>query len=256
MNILVIAEFWDASAGIGSLRPMKIAKYLLKLGHNVTVICGSEVALLEAPCKDLLNLRKQDGYIEIPVFRYSGLYKFEDSWYKRRNASRDQMMQNQTTKPNKAAPEQKKKKIPLWKRFIWFIYAHVYRELKSVNSANNAYKAVKHTIKKPDIIISSFAPVQVHLLARKFKRQYPKAIWIADFRDKIPNAIYQPRIIYKYKEWQQKRLSAKADIVTIISNTLRDELTNIGIKNVYAVFSGYDLDDVEYFENRTNNNKK
>ena len=87
MNILIIAKFWDASAGIAALRPMKIAKYLLRAGHAVTVICGKDYAELDKPCRDLTELRKFERYTEIPAFSYSSVFRKENEIFVRRNAA-------------------------------------------------------------------------------------------------------------------------------------------------------------------------
>ena len=86
MKVLIVAKFWDASAGIAALRPMKIAKYLLKDGHEVAVICGKEYASSPDPCRDLTELRKNRNYTEIPAFTYSSFIEKEDRLYKKRNS--------------------------------------------------------------------------------------------------------------------------------------------------------------------------
>ena len=52
-HVLMIAERWGENTGIGSLRPMKITKYLLKMGCSVTVVCGSYAASAKNPGREL-----------------------------------------------------------------------------------------------------------------------------------------------------------------------------------------------------------
>ena len=40
MRILIISYYFAPQNAIGAVRPTKLAKYLSRLGHEVTVICG------------------------------------------------------------------------------------------------------------------------------------------------------------------------------------------------------------------------
>ena len=240
MNVLIVAKFWDASAGIAALRPMKIAKYLLQKGHRVAVICGQEYAASADPCRDLTALRAQDGYTEIPAFTYTGLYKKEDAIYKRRNAV-------PAAKPAAApaaetgAPAPKKQSLP--SRLKWRLYKTAYNTLKVKNTVGVSLKAFKASGFEPELILSSYAPEEVHFLAARIKKAYPSACWIADFRDPMANSTNQKPYEFRYRLRREKRIIRKADAVTVVSRTWRDEFESLGGHNVRAVFSGFDRDD-------------
>ena len=240
MNVLLVAKFWDASAGIAALRPMKIAKYLLQQGHRVAVICGQEYAASADPCRDLVELRTKDGYLEIPAFTYTGFYRKEDAIYQRRNAA-------PAAKPAAAdsaeAVSPTPKKQSLAGRLKWRLYKTTYNTLKVNNTVGVSFKAFAASGFEPQLILSSYAPEEVHFLAQRIKKAYPNAYWIADFRDPMANSTNQKPYEYRYRLKREQRIIRKADAVTIVSQTWRDEFRGLGGHNVHAVFSGFDRDD-------------
>lgn len=239
MNVLIVAKFWDASAGIAALRPMKIAKYLLQNGHRVAVICGRDYAASADPCRDLVELREQDHYIEIPAFTYTSFYKKEDAIYQRRNAAAVQTAPAAASEPNAPTP---KKQSPI-SRLKWRLYKTVYNTFKVNNTVVLSLKAFRNAGFVPELILSSYAPEEVHFLAQRIKKMYPKACWIADFRDPMANSTNQKPYEYRYRLKREKRIIRRADAVTIVSQTWRDEFRSLGGHNVHAVFSGFDRDD-------------
>ncbi|MBR3289657.1 MAG: glycosyltransferase, partial [Clostridia bacterium] len=241
--VLIVAKYWDASAGIAALRPMKIAKYLLRAGHRVAVLCGHEYAALADPCPDLRALRSDPGYTEIPAFSYSSVFKKEDAIYQKRNAA------PKAAPPagsSGMAPAPKKQSLP--NRLKWRLYKTVYNSLKVRNTVRLSLKAYNKTGWKPDVILSSYAPEEVHFLAARIKKQVPSAFWIADFRDPMANSTNQKPYEYRYRLKREKRILRMADATTVVSRTWRDEFRDLGGKNVYTVRSGFDRDD---FADRT-----
>ena len=244
MNVLIIAKFWDSSAGIGALRPMKVAKYLLQKGHNVAVICGSEYSENTNPCRDLLHLRKQSNYIELPAFNYSGVIKKENDYYVRINerALKNKKEIDSDQLKNDYAANSRKRQT-LLNRFKWFVYKTSYNSMKVHNTVKNSLRIVNRIPWNPDLILSSYAPEEVHFLAMRIKKLFPDAFWIADFRDPMANSTNQKPYEFRYRLKREKRIIRKADAVTIVSRTWRDELSELGNPNVYSVFSGFDRDD-------------
>lgn len=250
MHVMMIAERWGENTGIGSLRPMKITKYLLKMGCKVTIVCGSYVLNDRNPGRELEYLRSQKGYQELAFFQYSGFYQLEEKW-------RDKWMEYRISKKREEFHQAdsdsgvycmrksitESVKVPLKHIFI-FIDRNIYSYFKRINSARNAFCAIKNSVlEPPDLIISSYEPLQVHLLAMKLKGIYPKVRWIADFRDPLP-WFGDCRMIYRLKQRLQSYICNKADEVTIVSQSWRNEMRRTGVKNVSTIYSGFDYDDL------------
>jgi len=242
VKILIVAKFWDSSAGIGALRPMKIAKYLIKAGHDVAVVCGDEYAGFDFFESQRLDESYKPRYFQLPAFSYSGIVAKEDRLYKRRN---DAKAVCASSSQNSATDTlEKPKKQSLLNKLKWLLYKTLYSSFKISNTVKCSLKAIDQKLPfEPDIIFSSFAPEEVHFLAMKLKKMYPHAFWIADFRDPMANALTQSPLEYSYKLYRQKKVFAKADAVTVVSQTWRDEFASLGAKNAITLYSGFDTDD-------------
>ncbi len=249
-HVLMIAERWGENTGIGSLRPMKITKYLLKMGCSVTVVCGSYAASAKNPGRELEELRRQEGYRELAIFNNSGIFKWEDRWrakwmeYRISKSEKrfQQKISNMASDPGQSGL--KESILLLIKRAIFFVDRNIYMYFKRINAAKCAFTELKHRMAvSPDLIISSYEPLQVHLLAMKLKKAYPGVRWIADFRDPLPN-FADCQFIYFMKQKLQKYICRKADAVTIVSQGWRNEMRRTGVRNVTTIYSGFDYDDI------------
>lgn len=238
MNVLIIVERWGEESGIGFLRPMKIAKYFLKRGDDVTVVCGERIKYFTKFGRDIENMRKQELYTELPALGYSGLFGLEDrkwnEWTQSRKASKVDFNTNKKDNDNNI-----KSKI---KNSIIYAYNNIYRPFKEKNAASVAYRRIHKSINPPDLIFSSYEPVCVHYLAHKIKKFFPNAFWIADFRDPMPWA-WDSKIVYFYKRRLQKKICNLANATTIVSDSWKEQYEKDGIRNVFAIYSGYDIDD-------------
>lgn len=240
MNVYVIAERWGSAVGIGSLRPMKIAKYLLRKGHRVVVVCGAYAAESESD-DDLDYLRAQKNYTELPIFDYSGIYKLEDNYRKKWVVKRIAKKDKEATAGH--APGQKTGAHKnVCKRAAINLYNNVYGMHKHRNSARVAYRKLKEFVFEPDFIFSSYEPLETHFLAWRLKRDFPKAKWNADFRDLLPYPWDKARL-YRRKERLQKRLCDAADTATTVSENLYDIMKASGISNIHLLYSGFDPED-------------
>ena len=98
-----------------------------------------------------------------------------------------------------------------------------------------------------DFIISSGPPHSTHLIALGIKK-LNKIPWLADFRDPWTNIdFYKDLKLSKWADIKHKKLEknvlSKADIVLTIGNQLKDELQELGAKNVEVIENGFDEED-------------
>ena len=246
MKFIIISHSWGINAGIGSLRPMKIAKYLLAKGHEIVVICGDIDEAEAAEDEDLLSFRRNPLYSEIKTFGYSGIFKRENSFVEKRIIRKKAKLDsNKALGVNTTVLRISRKNtlISIIKKVLAILYDHVYMPLKFYNSAKVAFFALKD-IERPDVILSSYEPLSVTFLGKMLKARFPDSVWISDFRDQIPRP-HDPRVFKYLRRHLQKYLCNHADSVTIVSNTLKDALKNDGIKNVFWLSSGFDRDDLK-----------
>ena len=73
-------------------------------------------------------------------------------------------------------------------------------------------------------IYSSYRPLADHIVAYLLKRKYPHLKWVADYRDLHIEPIYKNTVLTGLQRKVEKRLLAKADLVTSISDGLTAQL--------------------------------
>lgn len=123
---------------------------------------------------------------------------------------------------------------------IWYIY--------------QSYLEGKKLIAKYDIslIYSSFGPYADHLVAYLLKRRNRQAKWVADFRDLLIEPLYKNVYFENIQKKFEYHLLRKADLVTTISEGLKEHLLDYG-RPVLSIPRGVHLRDSveEYFEKFT-----
>ena len=234
----MIARYWDKRHGIASVRPKKIAKFLIKKGHNVVVLVDND--------SDRDSLFEIEGCLVVPCFPS--------------NFSRN----DKSKKETKSSPKSDSNAKPKHKSFIfklkrtikgllWTIYKTYIVNNRAKKNANLAFKKLKKHNFKYDVIFSSYGPVDNHFLAYKFKKRQIKSVWIADFRDPIANVGFQNKKVYRFNLNIQTKITNHADLTTIVSETWKNEFMKAGSKNVRVLYSGFDKDDFLNYKKTTNN---
>ncbi len=224
MNILLISYHFAPQNVIGAVRPTKFAKYLTKMGHEVTVICGRGMS--EVP--DPLLLDDLQSLQDVHVVE-------ENNWLKRYQDRKKQA----TTPASSSSPvaqNQAKTRTGLKHR----IMDTVYISLRKKADASFQIKACAFlkTLKEKqfDVVFSSYGPISVHHIARFAKKQGIAKRWVADFRDEVSAQI----IGGEQKKLAYLRMIAKeADLMTGVAHDIMDSLQG----ESRWLPNGFDLED-------------
>lgn len=221
MKILIISRCFPPDTSIGGVRPFMFAKYLMRFGHNVTVLNSG-----------LIFAKEDNSYYEqLQRMRIISVYKRKPSL-------------------QKPAQAQKKKVLP---KFLQSLYmslrepAIILREKKCFNDLFKEYKFIIDKLKGEnfDIVFSTYSPI-ADIYAGEYASKVFKCKWIMDFRD----ALVQPNT----RSWlwnacytnTQRHAVRMSDVCTTVSNGVGSMLSE-GIKhaNVVTLYNGYDAKDYE-----------
>jgi glycosyltransferase involved in cell wall biosynthesis len=93
---------------------------------------------------------------------------------------------------------------------------------------------------KIDAVFSSFMPYADHIVAYFLKRKFPHLKWIADFRDLHVEPIYKNTIWVPFQYWVEKRILAKADLVTCVSEGISKKMKMLH-HNVITITKGVEI---------------
>ena len=230
-RILIISYFFAPQNLIGAVRPTKLAKYLTRMGHEVTVICGGGLDGKTDPTlqRDLQQLPDVHQLNEWNPLR---------DWYIRKQA-------RAAAAPAPAAPAAAAEPAPepgVLKRLIKTAIDTVYVWLDW--TADRCFKQMGlRELKKLqgtyDVVFSSYAPISVHEIARQAKKSGLAKKWIADFRDELnlPFACQQGR-----KQRTMKMLRREADILSAVSQGTLD-IMQLG-ETGRVLYNGFDREDL------------
>jgi hypothetical protein len=81
--------------------------------------------------------------------------------------------------------------------------------------------------KYPTLVFSSYRPYSDHAIAYLIKCSRPHTTWVADFRDLHVDPALKETYFPKIQSWFNKKILAKADVVTTVSKGLAEHLKAI-----------------------------
>ena len=211
MNILLIAYYYPPINSGGSVRPEKMAKYLSKFGHNVTVLTQS---------------------------------------YNRTDFTRKNIIRIYDVSHNKDRKGINKVKWLFLRSFteilnLLGVYYSIYSLWK-----RNIIKYEKKIIEQvnPDIIITTYPPVETLEIGLLFSKKY-KIPLISDFRDGLLFEPIEKERIKKYKcirekyEKIEKESAVQSDAIITIAAPITDYFKNMYKAKSMTILTGFDPDD-------------
>jgi len=226
MRILMISYYFAPQNLIGAVRPTKLAKYLARMGHEVTVICGAG----------------RDGQLDPTLQRDLGeltdVHTLEEwnplrAWKKRKGAA--------PSSAGKTAAEPVREK-GLAFRLVDGAYIAL-RWLADRSFARLGCRELRRLSGTYDVVFSTYAPFSVHEIACRAKRMGLARRWIADFRDEVgmPFAFQEGR-----KRRYLRMLRREADVLCAVSDGFLDMM---GFSETGRVLSnGFDREDIARVE--------
>jgi len=220
-RILIISYFFAPQNIIGAVRATKMAKYLTRMGHEVTVICGPGRTVETDPTleRDLQELKDVHMITEWNPIRSRQAQKSSAP-------AASSIAATPASSPSRAAK---------WKDAA---YRYI-RWLTDRDFRNRAFRELKKLHGPYDVVFSSYAPFSVHEIARKAKRSGLAKRWIADFRDEV---FLFFRWQDAHKERYMRMLRKEPDILTAVSDGFLEMMDFQEIGRVLS--NGFDREDL------------
>lgn len=231
-RILIVSYYFAPQNVIGAVRPTKLAKYLTRMGHDVTVISGGGLDGQIDPTleRDLQELKDVHLCKEWSPLR---------DWYIHKNA-----------KPKPAASAAAAAAAPakqngLKKGLMRAVDAvYVYLDwFADRNFCRMAMRELKQLKGPYDVVFSTYASFAVHEVAQKAKKMGLAQKWFADFRDEVG-------MPFRFQEKRRQRylqmIRRDADVVSAVSQGF---LEMMGFEDIGRVLSnGFDREDIPQVE--------
>lgn len=233
MKILIITTYYPPDTAIAAVRPYMFAKYLSKMGHQVTVLRSG---LLDYTADRSLI----EGNADVRVISYMG----ENSPAER--FERGEEVQTQFSKPSKGTD-----KLPYALRKT---ADQAFRAAKSMMVGMKVVRAKRRFAMQKacidslagehfDAVFATFAQLE-NIYAGKYAAKKFGCKWILDLRDPIARRSDGNYITYlRWKRIQEKAIRS-ADVCTAVSDGVAEKVCEGTDKKVITLYNGYDDDTV------------
>lgn len=246
-KILIISYFFSPANIMGAVRGTKLAKYLERLGYEVTVICSENNDLVFMPNEVKKDKRLLADIAKVNVVKVPHSSRYLKLAYKVREINKKKFPSGTIKDLDKSLNYKSSTFINIKRKIIHFM-AFMFSQIQDFDYYRQAKKIIKNIkLDSYDAVISTYGPLASHLVGHHIKKNKKSIKWIADFRD--PMAISsQGKLQYLINENIQNKICKKADKITAISSGNLEMITKGKYKEKsFTITNGYDKEDIEYF---------
>lgn len=204
-KILIISPYFAPENVVASIRFSKIAKYLIRDGYDVTVICTQMNAklLIDKSLEKDLPLYRNLKRINYPEMLY---YKVKEKIGAESSVSKN---------GEQRGPVKKSK----FTDALTLLYVHLCDRILACRYINE----IVNNREKYDIVITTFNPLAAHIAGRYLKKKGICKLWIADFRDPL-SALHEKTAVNLWLQGYGIRLIKGADWITTVSKGIKQKL--------------------------------
>ncbi len=229
-RILLISYYFGPQNAMGAVRPTKLAKYLSRMGHEVTVICGVGMGGKTDPTlkRDLQTLTDVHVVREWSLLRYLRKHK---SLAQGKGTSNAEVIKGAGNSPKSTV-----KKAVLRIADAAYVAQFWWTDVSFRRLACRELRKLSGTY---DMVFSTYAPMSVHEIACKAKRMGLAKRWVADFRDEVG-------VWFRFQEGRKRRymqmIRNEADMISAVSSGF---LEMMDFETTGKVLSnGFDREDI------------
>ncbi|KRE83808.1 hypothetical protein ASG89_11860 [Paenibacillus sp. Soil766] len=226
-RLLIVTDFYSPENCIAAVRPTKISKYINQTGmYEVTVISKK----LHENIKDYESEKDTTGVNVVRIGSWGFTEYIRRSVFSKKKNNNNKSIENDS-KPQKGSNSKIKEYLVIF-----------FEVLENFGLAYHANRYLKKKNVNYDYIFSTYGQFSPHLIAKRYKKDNPKAKWIADFRDSVMQE-GMPEFFNSFCKIYSKMIVSSADIITAVSNGVIDTLP-ITKSNSFVISNGFDEEDL------------
>lgn len=237
-KILIITTCFAPENAIGAIRMVKLVKFLVHEGYQITVISpelhSSSKIDRSSECAELL---------EITRYTVSQSNWFNKYLLKRRN---DAISKDSASNLIKS---QKQGVISKFKIVTVRLFHLIYTLIRNKDWSRQVTLFISdNDIRNYDFVFSSYPSLGAHWASRRFARQNKSTKWIVDFRDPVNYEMNNTWIGYRLYSFIQRNIVRNANFVIGISKGVLLKVLN-GLRTSNAlIYNGFDYADLPSVE--------
>ena len=244
-TILFVCNYYAPDATIAAVRTTKLVKYLREYGYLVDFLSVRNSNLTV----DKILEREAKG-VNVVYANNSDLQKTIDERLRKRL---------EPIKTKRMADMTNRERVnPKTGHVEFYPFETAYPVLGSIEYILNLYKqrdlfkSIREWLdcaKSYDYIITSYGDAFCYYVGLYYHRLHPETKWLFDIRDAIYRYKFTPSFISFIPKQMEKRVWAKADIVTGVSKGICGRVSKKYRGKVHLLTNGYDLTDREGIDN-------
>lgn len=234
-SILVVSTAFAPENAIGAVRVSKLVKYLVRLGHPVTVI-SPELA------RDV----PRDASLECPEFESVRRFVVpQGRLFDKLFAGRRKKLLKGGSGVDLVRPKGDSGLFSRTRTALFRQGRFVYSLLRNLDWSRQVLRFVDAhpALRGFDVVLSSYPSLGGMWAASALRRQGVAGRWVADFRDPVNYRTGSGSIIYWWNTRIQRRLLDHADAVIAVSEGVASKLERDGARNLTVIYNGFDPED-------------
>jgi len=235
-KVLIITYYWPSSGGPGVKRALFFSKHLKKFGWEPVIYT---VKNGDYPHEDSSLLEEIPN--EITILKQKAFEPY--------NLYRAFMGKSKNEKlPHRVITSEQDKNISLHNFALWVRANFFIPDARKLWIKPSIKYLVNYLKENPvDAIVSTAPPYSVHQIAKEVANIL-SIKWIADFRDpwtqvyffnQLPLTDWARKLHFKY----EKQVANQADILTVVSEEMKDYFKTITNKRIAVLTNGYEIPD-------------
>lgn len=240
MKILIIARYFSPYNAIASVRLTKLAKYLHRNGHHVTVLTAHNRDNLADPI-----LQNDEPEIDVIVRAENSraYYRLFDCVYGAYKKVAKTPAEPSIPAMQTGGNAGKKSFSAALKEFVrqWMYI------LENIDFARQAKKELSIKQGEYDVMLSSYGPFSSHLLALHYHRKDPGMKWIADFRDPV-ELTEEKTLAGRWARRFRRNVYQYANVVTAVSEGTLSSLQVPSQLETCVISNGFDPEDLRFVQ--------
>jgi hypothetical protein len=239
LKILIVTHYFPPLNKVGSLRTFSWAKYWSRMGHNICVLTTKKEWFdgnlnLNIDPIDIETIKVEEvSYLPIKILSKPKSREKQELTYSQSN--------------NSLYIDEMKNLLRKLRRYIGStLDIHDLWILPAVRKALEIYKNWSY-----EVIVSSYGPQASHIVAGILKRLL-HVFWVADYRDLwYGNHIFSGKWPFSIIEKNiEDYFVKKADLITVVSDPLREKLISRFGDKVVTIENGFDHEEIKNIENK------
>ena len=225
MSILIVSYYFAPQNVIGAIRATKLAKYLARMGHRVTVVCGEGIT----PLIDPMLQRDLTEFADVHVVREWNVIRDR----KRKNAAETKESSHLLNSPGVKNNRRSWKAWVLDKLHLFLLF------WADCSFARRGLQEITEMEKTFDVVLTSYGPLSSLWIGNQVKKQGLAKRWLADFRDPVILSFSWQKGVAEYYRKQAQR---NADGICAVSQGVLERMAFYG--NIRVIPNGFDREDL------------